>query len=226
MNAVWIDQAGRRRTPWPAGRSRFPRSPRSLRIVESATTTESATTRPSSLRNVRFGTGRIAAGGSEHLHDVDHHREEQDDREEDFHRRLLRSLLRVGPLPLAQLDREVAHDLPGRDTHRLALGDRAREHANPRRVDPAEEVLERLDEREAHVLLLKREPDLGRERLLDLRRSETERLREAEPRLERHDEKVDEVRQRPLDLLAALPATRVDDERRQDPADDETANQC
>ena len=96
--------------------------------------------------------------------------------------------------------------LPGRDTHRLALGDRAGEHPNPGRVHPAEEVLERLDERQAHVLLLERQPDLGGERLLDLRRRETERLREAEPRLERHDEEVDQVGQRALDLLAALPA--------------------
>ena len=54
---------------------------------------------------------------------------------------------------------------PGRDAHRLALGDRAREHAHAGRVDAGEQVLERLDERQAHVLLLQREPHLGGERL-------------------------------------------------------------
>ena len=65
MNAVWIDHAGRSRMPWPDGRSRFPSSPRSRRIVESATMTDSATTRPSSRRSVRFGTGRTRLAGSE-----------------------------------------------------------------------------------------------------------------------------------------------------------------
>ena len=68
-----------------------------------------------------------------------------------------------------------------------------------------EQVLERLDERQAHVLLLQRQPDLGGERLLDLRRREPQRLREAEAGLERHDEEVDQVGKPALDLLAALP---------------------
>ena len=54
-----------------------------------------------------------------------------------LHRRLLRPLLGVGAAPLAHLDREVAHDLAGRDAERLALGDRAGEHANAARVDAA-----------------------------------------------------------------------------------------
>ena len=117
----------------------------------------------------------------------------------------------VGPLPLPELDREVPHDLARRDAHRLALRDRAREHAHARRVDAREEVLERLDEREAHVLLLQRQAHLGRERLLDLRRGEPQRLREAEAGLERDDEEVDQVGQPALDLVAALPRARVDD---------------
>ena len=44
-----------------------------------------------------------------------------------------------------------------------------------------EQVLERLDEREAHVLLLQRQANLARERLADLPGGETERLRKAEP---------------------------------------------
>ena len=43
------------------GRSFFPSRPRSRRPVESATTTDSATTRPSSRRRVRLGTLRMAA---------------------------------------------------------------------------------------------------------------------------------------------------------------------
>src|SRR4029079_11614450 len=198
MNAVWIDQAGRRRTPWPAGRSRLPSSPRSRRPVESATVTDSATTRPSSRRSVRFGTGRTQLALAEHVHDRDHHRQEQhdeerghdqeEDREEDLDRGLLGPLLDSGPLTLPQLERQVAHDLAGRDAHRLALGDRAREQANARRVYPGQQVLERLDECQAHVLLLQGEPDLGGERLADLRGREAERLREAETGLERHDQ--------------------------------------
>ena len=65
------------------------------------------------------------------------------------------------PLPLPKLEREIPHDLPRRDAHRLALGDRAREHADARGVDACEQVLERLDEREAHVLLLQRQSDLA-----------------------------------------------------------------
>ena len=83
----------------------------------------------------------------------------------------------------------------------------------------AEQVLERLDERQAHVLLLERQPDLGGEGLLDLRRGKAQRLREAEPRLERHDEEVDQVGQGALDLLAPLPGSRVDDHRRQHPTE-------
>ena len=42
------------------------------------------------------------------------------------------------------------------------------------------------------------------ERLLDLRRGEAQRLREAEARLEGHDEEVDQVGQAALDLIAAF----------------------
>src|SRR4029079_18028888 len=175
MNAVWIDHAGRRRTPWPDGRSFFPSRPRSRRPVESATTTDSATTRPSSRRSVRFGTLRIGRPlAAEHVEDVHHHRQEDDDeerghdqeedREQDLDGRLLRPLLRVRPLTLSELDRQVPHDLARRDTHRLALGDRARKHPDPGRVDASEEVLEGLDQRQAHVLLLQRQAHLGRKR--------------------------------------------------------------
>ena len=142
------------------------------------------------------------------------------DREEHLDRRLLRALLGVGAAALAELDREVPHDLAGRDAHRLALGDRAREHPHAGRVDAAEEVLERLDEREAHVLLLQRQAHLAGERLLDLRRGEPQRLREAEACLERHDDEVDQVGQVLLDLVAALAALRVDEHRRDEPAED------
>ena len=69
-----------------------------------------------------------------------------------------------------------------------------------RGVDAGEEVLERLDEGEPHVLLLQRQAHLGGEWLLDLRRRETERLRELS-RLEGDDDQVDEVGQIALDLL-------------------------
>ena len=169
---------GRSRTPCPDGRSPRPSRPRSVRLsVESATTTDSATTRLVG-RSVRFGTRRTS--DSESLEDADHDRHEdhdeerrhdqEEDGEEDLDRRLLRALLRVGPLPLPHLEREVAHDLTRRDTHRLALRDRAHEHAHTGGVDPLQEVLQRLDERQAHVLLLQRQPHLGGERILDLRR--------------------------------------------------------
>ena len=122
-------------------------------------------------------------------HDEERRHDQERDREEHLHRRLLRPLLGVGPPTLPELDREVPHDLARRDAHRLALCDRAGEHAHAGRVDAAEEVLERLDERQAHVLLLQRQPHLAGERLLDLRRREPERLREAETRLERDDDR-------------------------------------
>ena len=85
------------------------------------------------------------------------------DREEHLDRRLLRALLGVGALRRFRISiGEVPHDLARRDAHRLALRDRAREHAHARRVDASEEVLERLDERQAHVLLLQRQAHLGR----------------------------------------------------------------
>ena len=59
-----------------------------------------------------------------------------------------------------------------------------------------QEVLERLDERQAHVLLLQGEPDLGGERLLIFVGGEAQRLREAQAGLERHDQEVDQVGQR------------------------------
>ena len=123
------------------------------------------------------------------------------------------------PLTLPQLEREVPHDLARRDAHRLALGDRAREHAYAGRVDAGEQVLERLDERQAHVLLLQRQPNLGRRAARGSSPAgETERLREAEAGLERHDEEVDQVGKAALDLLAPLLRARVDDEHRQRPS--------
>ena len=82
-----------------------------------------------------------------------------------------------------------------------------------------EQVVERLDERQAHVLLLEREAHLGGERLLDLRRREPERLREAEAGLERDDQEVDQVGKAALDLLAALSRPRADDVHRKHPAE-------
>ena len=90
----------------------------------------------------------------------------------------------------------------------------------PGGIDAAEEVLERLDERQAHVLLLQRQAHLAGERLLDLRRREPERLREAETRLERDDDEVDQVRQVLLDLLAALARLRSTMNAGGDPAED------
>ena len=48
---------------------------------------------------------------------------------------------------------------------------------------------------------------------------EAKRLREAQAGLERHDQEVDQVGKPALDLLAALPCARVDDEHRHDPAE-------
>ena len=64
-----------------------------------------------------------------------------------------------------------------------------------------------------------RRTSLG-ERLLDLRRREPERLREAETRLERDDHEIDQVGQVLLDLVAALARLAVDDEAGGDPAED------
>jgi hypothetical protein len=146
-------------------------------------------------------------------HDQEEHREEH------LHRRLLRALLGVGPAPLPQLDREVPHDLAGRDAERLALGDRAGEHAHARGVDTREEVLQSLDERQAHVLLLQREAHLAVERLLDLRRREAQRLQEAQAGLERDRSGRSRSGRSLLDLLPSLLGPRVHDRHRNDPAD-------
>ena len=57
---------------------------------------------------------------------------------------------------------EVAHDLPDRDAERLALDDRAHEHAHPGVSARLEQVLQRLVHGEAHALLLQRQPQLLR----------------------------------------------------------------
>ena len=95
-------------------------------------------------------------------HDEERRHDQEHDREEDLDRCLLSTLLGVGPLALAHLDGEVAHDLTRRDAHRLALRDRPREHPHAGRVHPDEEMVECFDERQAHVLLLQGEADLSR----------------------------------------------------------------
>ena len=62
-------------------------------------------------------------------------------------------------------------------------------------------LLERLVRREAHVLLLQRQPQLVAERAPDAPAATCERAAEAQARLDRHHEQVDELGQLVVDLL-------------------------
>ena len=100
--------------------------------------------------------------------------------------------------------REVAHDLADRDAEALALDDGAHERLQVRRVDPLAQVLQRFRERRAHALLLEREAHLLAQRALEPVVARLQRRREADARLEAHDELIDEVRGLALDLERAL----------------------
>src|SRR5436190_13916699 len=124
MNAVWIDQPARKTIPSPGLSLRRPSRPRRRRNAVSATTQRSQTTSPSSSRRRTSAPGGPAISGrSEDLADGVEGRAEQDDehgwedeedqREENLDRSLLRPFLGHRTPALAHLDREVAHDLSG-----------------------------------------------------------------------------------------------------------------
>ena len=64
--------------------------------------------------------------------------------------------------------------------------------------------VERLGRREAHALLLQRQPQLLRERAVELLGREAQRADEADAGLDRDDEQVDQLGQRLVDLVVAL----------------------
>ena len=129
------------------------------------------------------------------MHDEERGHDQEQDREEDLDRRLLRPLLRVAALlALAHLEREVPHDLAGRDAHRLALCDRCAQNMRTpgvstrcRRFSSASTSVRpmfcswsvsRTSEASGSLIFVAGEP---------------QRLREAQAGLERHDEEVDQV---------------------------------
>ena len=97
-----------------------------------------------------------------------------------------------------------------RDAELLALGERADEHAHVRRVGPLTEAGDRLEDGEAHALLLKRQPDLLPERVLEPLGGDAHRGEDAETRFDRDDQQVDHVRHLAVDLLEALTHRAVD----------------
>ena len=85
----------------------------------------------------------------------------------------------------------------------------------PGRVGAARHVLQRLVGADAHALLLERQPQLVAERALELLRREPHRADEADARLDRDDEQVDQVGQLLVDLVVALLDPAREQERRQ-----------
>ena len=72
------------------------------------------------------------------------------------------------------------------------------------RVGAAAEALDRLAHREAHALLLEREPELLAERVGHALGRDAHRREDSETGLDRDDEEVDHVRHLLVDQLHAL----------------------
>ena len=107
-----------------------------------------------------------------------------------------------------------------RDAEQLALHHRARERLDRRSRAAADHVLERLDRREAHPLLLEHDPQLVAERSLHPLAGELERGAEAESRLDRDDEQVDQLGHAAIDPVQPGLGTPLDDEAGPEPADE------
>src|SRR5207302_4871616 len=130
-----------------------------------------------------------------------------------------RALRRLGAAPLAHLEGEAAQDLPDRDAEPLALHHCPYERTDRRSGAAIEHVRERLKRRQAHALLLERDPELVAERPLHPLAGDLERGGEAEARLDGDDEQVDQLRHVVVDFGEPLCRTAANEEGGTKPAD-------
>ena len=86
----------------------------------------------------------------------------------------------------------------------------ADEDPHVRGVGAAAEALDRLTDREAHPLLLEREPKLLAERVGHALGRDPHRREDSEAGLDRHDEEVDHVRHLLVDLLHPVTPLELD----------------